>query len=93
MIRQHGNPHYFCSFSAAETRWKHLLKILGRVVENKHCTDSEISEMNWQKKSELIQKDLVSCARNFDRMIQRLLYDVLKSKRMPIGEVVDFFTE
>jgi len=58
MIRQHGNPHYFCSFSAAETRWKHLLKILGRVVENKHCTDSEISEMNWQKKSELIQKDL-----------------------------------
>lgn len=24
MIRQLGNPTWFCSFSAAETRWKHL---------------------------------------------------------------------
>ena len=47
--------------------------------------------MTWQKKSELIQRDPVTCARNFDHMIQRLIYDVLKSKLMPIGEVVDFF--
>jgi len=26
MIRQLGNPTWFCSFSAAETRWGHLLK-------------------------------------------------------------------
>jgi len=29
MIRQLGKPTWFCSFSAAETRWVHLLKILG----------------------------------------------------------------
>ena len=27
MIRQLGNPTWFCSFSAAETRWTHLLKL------------------------------------------------------------------
>ncbi len=36
MIRQLGNPTWFCSFSAAETRWPHLLKILGRLVEKKN---------------------------------------------------------
>ena len=35
MIRQLGNPTWFCSFSAAETRWTHLLKTLGRIVEEK----------------------------------------------------------
>ena len=35
MIRQLGNPIWFCSFSAAETRWSHLLKTLGRIVEKK----------------------------------------------------------
>ena len=30
MIRQLGNPTWFCSFSAAETRWVHLLKTLGK---------------------------------------------------------------
>ena len=27
MIRQLGNPTWFCSFSAAETKWSHLLKV------------------------------------------------------------------
>ncbi|KAL9977890.1 hypothetical protein ACROYT_G015348 [Oculina patagonica] len=91
MIRQLGNPTWFCSFSAAETRWNHLLKILGRLVDGREYTDCEINEMNWQKKSELIQKDPVSCARNFDYMIQRLIHDVLKSEFMPVGEIADFF--
>ena len=42
MIRQLGNPTWFCSFSAAETRWTHLLKTLGRIVEKKEYTDDEI---------------------------------------------------
>ena len=35
MIRQLGNPIWFCSFSAAETRWSHPLKTLGRIFEKK----------------------------------------------------------
>ena len=36
MIRQLGNPTWFCSFLAAETRWIHLLKSLGRIIEKKN---------------------------------------------------------
>ena len=91
MIRQLGNPTWFCSFSAAVTRWSHLLKTLGRLVEKKDYTDCEIENMTWQQKSDLIQKDPVTSARNFEHMVQLFIRDVLKSDEMPIEEIVDFF--
>ncbi|XP_078352070.1 uncharacterized protein LOC144636749 [Oculina patagonica] len=91
MIRQLGNPTWFCSFSAAETRWTHLLKTLGRIVENKEYTDDEIKHMTWKQKSDLIQNDPVTCARNFEHMVQLFIRDVLKSSVMPIGEIADYF--
>ena len=91
MIRQLGNPTWFCSFSAAETRWSHLLKTLGRIVEKKEYTDDETKQMTWEQKSDLIQKDPVTCARNFDHMVQLFICDVLKSNVMPIGEIADYF--
>ena len=90
MIRQLGNPTWFCSFSAAETRWAHLLKTLGRILEKKDYTDDEIQQMTWEQKSHLIQKDPVTCARNFDHMVQLFISDVLKSNVMPIGEIADY---
>ena len=54
MTRQLGKPTWFCSFSAAETRWPHLQKSLGRMVEKKNYTYDEIRDMTWQKKSELM---------------------------------------
>ena len=47
--------------------------------------------MTLQQKSDLIQKDPVTCARNFEHMAQLLKKDLLKSKLMPVGEIVDFF--
>ena len=47
--------------------------------------------MTWLQKSDLIQKDPVTCARNFEHMVQLFIKDVLKSNLMPIGEIVDFF--
>ena len=47
--------------------------------------------MTWQQKSDLIQKDPVTCARNFEHMAQLLIKDLLKSNLMPVGEIVDFF--
>ena len=91
MIRQLGNPTWFCSFSAAETRWTHLLKTLGRIVDKKEFTDDEIQQMTWEQKSHLIQKDPVTCARNFNHMVQLFICDVLKSNVMPIGEITDNF--
>ncbi len=44
MIRQLGTPTWFCSFSAAETRWIHLIKILGRLIDNKDYSDEEVKQ-------------------------------------------------
>lgn len=91
MIRQLGNPTWFCSFSAAETRWTHLLKALGRIIEKKEYTDDDIKNMTWQQKSNLIKKDPVTCARDFDHMVQIFIRDVLRSDVMPVGDVADYF--
>lgn len=91
MIRQLGKPTWFCSFSAAETRWVHLLKILGRLVDKKDYSDNDINAMTWQKKSDLIQRDPVTCARNFEHMVQLFIHDFLKSPLLPIGEIQDYF--
>ena len=60
MICQLGNPTWFCSFSAAETCWSHLLKTLGRIVEKKEYTDEETKQMTWEQKSDLIFKKILS---------------------------------
>ena len=41
-----------------------------------------------KKKSDLIQKDPVTCARNFEHMIQLFIKDVFKSNLMSFGEIV-----
>ena len=91
MIRQLGNPTWFCSFSAAETRWTHLLKTLGSIVEKKEYSDEEINNMTWQQKSNLIQRDPITCARNFEHMVQLFIHNVLRSDVMPIGQIADYF--
>ncbi len=41
MIRQLGPTSLFCSFSSAETKWIHLLRILGKLIANhlQECDD------------------------------------------------------
>ena len=68
-----------------------MLKALGRIVEKKEYTDEEVKNMTWQEKSNLIQKDPVTCARNFYHMVQVFIHDVLKSDVMPIGKIADYF--
>ena len=55
-------------------------KILGRLIDNKDYTDDEVSQMSWQRKSELIQKDPVTCARNFEHMVQLSIHKNIVSK-------------
>jgi len=47
--------------------------------------------MTSQQKSDLIQKDPVTCARNFQHMVQLFIKDILKSDEIRIGEIVHFF--
>ena len=46
MIRQLGPATLFCSFSSAETKGIHLLRILGKLVDAKEYSDSELENLN-----------------------------------------------
>ena len=59
LICSFGIPTWFTSFSLAETRWEHLLKILCRTVKGKELSDEEIKKLPWQQKFELVQT--ISC--------------------------------
>ena len=54
MIRQLGPATLFCSFSSAETKWIHLLRILGNLVDNKNYSDNDLENLNWDEKCRLI---------------------------------------
>lgn len=91
MIRQLGPATLFCSFSAAETRWIHLLQILKKLLDNVDITEEEAKNLNWDEKCRLIQSDPVTCARHFDYSVQCLINNFLKSHLAPLGVIQDFF--
>ncbi|XP_056001840.1 uncharacterized protein LOC130048804 [Ostrea edulis] len=91
MIRQLGLPTWFCSFSAAETKWTPLLKTLGELIENVTYTEEEIMNMSWEHKSKLIKSDPVTCARYFDFRFNKFFAEVLGHKMNPVGFIEDFF--
>ena len=91
MITQLGPVTLFCSFSSAETKWIHLLRILGKLVDAKEYSDSELENLNWEEKSRLIQSDPVTCARHFDYQFNQFLRYFLMSNPAPLGKVADWF--
>ena len=60
MIRRLGSASLFFSFSSAETQWIHLLRILGKLVNNSEYTDTELENVNWEEKCKLIQSHPVT---------------------------------
>lgn len=64
---------------------------MGRIIERKEYTDDDIKTASSQQKSNLIQTDPVTCARNFDQMVQLFIHDVLRSDVIPVGDVADYF--
>ena len=91
MIRQLGAASLFCSFSSAETKWNHLLRILGKLIDHKDYSDEELDNLTWEEKSRLIQSDPVTCARYFDFQFNTFLKDVLMSELAPLGKIKDWF--
>ena len=47
--------------------------------------------MNWFQKFNLIKSDPLTCARNFDHQVKKLIHEVLQSPQNPVGKVVDYF--
>ena len=90
LIRQLGLPTWFSSLSAADTKWKDLLKMLGKLLDNKDYTDDEIGCLDWKERTRLLQSDPVTCVRYFDNRVQEFM-KVIKSHHNPLGEITDFF--
>ena len=91
MIWQLGAASLFCSFSSAETKWNHLLRILGKLIDHKDKSDEELDNLTWEEKSRLIQSDPVTCARHYDFQFNTFLKDVLMSELAPLGKIKDWF--
>ena len=91
MIRQLGSALLFCSFSSVETHWIHLLRILGKLLDNKQYTDYELENLNWEEKARLIQSDPVTCARHFDYRVNQFIENFLLSNTAPLGKIADWF--
>ena len=91
MIRQLGPASLFCSFSSAETKWNHLLRILGNLIDHKNYSEEELNNLTWDDRCRLIQSDPVTCTRHFDFQFNTFLKDVLTSELAPVGKVKDWF--
>ena len=91
MIRQLGPASLFCSFSSAETKWIHLLRILGNLIDHKNYSDEELENLTWEDKCRLIQSDPVTCARHFDYQFNTFLKEFLFSDIGPLGKIKDWF--
>ena len=55
MIRQLGQASLFCSFSSVETKWNHLLRILGKLIDHKNYSDEELKNLTWEEKFDLFK--------------------------------------
>ena len=91
MMRQLGRPTFFATFSAAESKWLDLLRILYLLKYKVNPTDAVLENLSWQEKSQLIQSDPVTCARHFDYRVQVLINKVLYSELAPLGKITDHF--
>ena len=91
IIRQLGPATLFCSFSSAETKWIHLLRILGKLADGKNYTDDELEDFNWEEKCRLIQSDPITCARHFDYQFNTFVKTFLISNIAPLGQIKDWF--
>ena len=91
MMRYHGQPTFFTTFSAAEHQWTELLQQLGLEVDKRLYSEKEIYEMPAKEKQRLILARADICARHFNNRTNILFKDFLKSPNGPLGEVKEFF--
>ena len=90
MIRTLGPATFFCSFSAAETRWHHLIRILSLIVDDTDLSSHDIDNLSFTEKCRLINSDPATSARHFDYQIQQLIKFIM-SEPFVLGKILDFF--
>ncbi|KAF1381252.1 hypothetical protein PFLUV_G00151700 [Perca fluviatilis] len=87
MIRQLGTPTFFCTFSAAEMRWKEVIT----AIKNQQGEQVNFDELDWSSKCDILRSNPVTTMRMFDKRVEALFRDLILSPAQPIGKVVDYF--
>ncbi|KAK3101585.1 hypothetical protein FSP39_004665 [Pinctada imbricata] len=87
MLRQLGIPTWFCSFSAAEFRWKEIIN----TILKKQGDTRKFETLEWSEKCQILKSNPVTVARMFDRRFHFFLHEVILSPCNPIGKVNDYF--
>ncbi|XP_026084957.1 uncharacterized protein LOC113060278 [Carassius auratus] len=87
MIRQLGNPTFFCTFSAAEMRWPEVIT----AIKAQQGEEVVFSELDWTTKCEILRSNPVTVMRMFEKRVDALMNHLLLSPAQPIGEVEDYF--
>ncbi|KAK3105150.1 hypothetical protein FSP39_018213 [Pinctada imbricata] len=87
MLRQLGIPTWFCSFSAAEFRWKDMIN----VILKRQGDTRKFETLDWSEKSQILKSNPVTVARMFDRRFHLFLHEVILSPCNPVGKVIDYF--
>ena len=98
MMRFHGQPTFFTTFSAAEHKWTELLQQLGILVDGRSYSAKEIFDMSAKEKQRLILARPDVCARHFNHRTNILFKDFLNSstgpsddENGPLGELKEYF--
>ena len=79
------------SLSAADTRWTDLLRMLAKLNDGIGYSEKELDAITWQEKTKLVQKETVTCSRNFAHRVHEFLNTILRSDCEPIRKVKDYF--
>ena len=91
MIQQLGPASLLCRFSLAETKWIHLLRILGKLIDHRDYSDEYLKNLTWGEKCRLIQSNPVTCAGHFDYQFNTFLKQFLMTDVAPLGKIKDWF--
>ena len=87
MLRQLGIPTWFCSFSAADMRWKEVVE----TILHEEGDTRQVDDLDWSEKCGILRRNPVTAARMFDHRFHLFLNQVIMSPAQPIGKIKDFF--
>lgn len=93
-LRQNGPPTLFLTMIANEIGWTDLLRILTKLKEEpSDLSEETLSAMHFIDKMTLINKDSVTCAIYFEKLVNKTLQILQSKQHSPFGKYrgIDYF--
>ena len=72
MVKQLGTPTFFLTLSCADLRWNELISIIFK-LNRVDISDEEVDEMSYHERCDILNKNPVLAARNFQYRVEMFL--------------------